>query len=68
MTERLEDEIRALDGPAVDRRSLLVKGGLVAAGATFLGSPAAAFAARKDATAATIKVAVVTHGDTGSFW
>src|SRR5437763_17198501 len=55
------------DGLTVDRRGLLVKGGLAAAGATFIGSPAAAFAARKT-SAATIKVAVVTHGDTGSFW
>src|SRR6266550_1094665 len=50
----------------VSRRGLLVKGGLAAAGLTALGSPAAAaFAA---SSAGTIKVAVVTHGDTGSFW
>ncbi|HEY3182717.1 MAG TPA: substrate-binding domain-containing protein [Gaiellaceae bacterium] len=52
------------DSPQISRRGLLVKGGLAAAGLTALGSPAAAFAASK----ATIKVAVVTHGDTGSFW
>jgi simple sugar transport system substrate-binding protein len=47
------------------RRGLFLKGGAAAAGLTVLGSPtAAAFAASK----ATIKVAVVTHGDTGSFW
>jgi len=51
----------------LSRRDVLIKGGLVAAGASFLGSPAAAFAAR-NSTEATIKVAVVTHGDTGSFW
>src|SRR3982750_4537470 len=68
MRDHVEDELEALDGLTVDRRSLLVKGGLAAAGATFLGSPAAALAARNMATAATIKVAVVTHGDTGSFW
>src|SRR5215213_299085 len=49
----------------LSRRGLLVKGGLVAAGLSVLGGPtSAAFAASK----ATIKVAVVTHGDTGSFW
>jgi simple sugar transport system substrate-binding protein len=47
------------------RRGLFLKGGAAAAGLTVLGSPtAAAFAASK----ATIKIAVVTHGDTGSFW
>jgi simple sugar transport system substrate-binding protein len=48
------------------RKGLFLKGGAAAAGLTVLGSPtAAAFAASK---ASTIKVAVVTHGDTGSFW
>jgi len=48
------------------RKGLFLKGGAAAAGLTVLGTPAAAaFAA---GTAATIKVAVVTHGDTGSFW
>ena len=48
------------------RKGLLVKGGAAAAGLTVLGSPtAAAFAA---STATKLKVAVVTHGDTGSFW
>ena len=50
----------------VTRRGVLVKGGLLAAGATVLGGPAAsAFGA---VTATRVKVAVVTHGDTGSFW
>jgi simple sugar transport system substrate-binding protein len=50
----------------ISRRGVLVKGGLLAAGATFLGGPtASAFGA---ATAAKTKIAVVTHGDTGSFW
>src|SRR5712692_8185672 len=50
----------------ISRRALFLKGGAAAAGLTVLGTPAAAaFAA---STAATIKVAVVTHGDTGSFW
>jgi simple sugar transport system substrate-binding protein len=47
------------------RKGLFLKGGAAAAGLTVLGSPtAAAFAASQ----ATIKVAVVTHGDTGQFW
>jgi simple sugar transport system substrate-binding protein len=50
----------------LSRRGLLVNGGLAAAGLTVLGGPtAAAFGA---ANAGSIKVAVVTHGDTGSFW
>jgi simple sugar transport system substrate-binding protein len=49
----------------VSRRGLLLKGGVTAAGLTMLGSPATAFGAL---TAKGIKVAVVTHGDTGSFW
>jgi ABC-type sugar transport system substrate-binding protein len=54
------------DETQLSRRGLLVKGGLAAAGLTALGSPAAtAFAAR---SAGSIKIAVVTHGDTGSFW
>src|SRR4029079_504571 len=67
MSDRAQDELAA-DEMTVDRRGLLVKGGLAAAGATFLASPAAAFARGASASAATIKVAVVTHGDTGSFW
>ncbi|MGI8974602.1 MAG: substrate-binding domain-containing protein [Gaiella sp.] len=50
------------------RRDLLVRGGLVTAGATLLGSPATAFASRASLSAETVKIAVVTHGDTGSFW
>jgi simple sugar transport system substrate-binding protein len=50
----------------LNRRDLFVKGGVAAAGATLLGTRAgAAFGA---ATASKIKVAVVTHGDTGQFW
>ncbi len=50
----------------ITRRGVLVKGGLLAAGATVLGGPAAsAFGA---VTATRVKVAIVTHGDTGSFW
>ena len=50
----------------LSRRGLLVKGGVAAAALSALGSPAAAFGAAE--AAARIKVAVVTHGDTGSFW
>jgi simple sugar transport system substrate-binding protein len=48
------------------RRGLFLKGGAAAAGLTVLGTPAAAAFAATSAT--NIKVAVVTHGDTGSFW
>ena len=41
MSDRSQDEFAA-DEMTVDRRGLLVKGGLAAAGATFLASPAAA--------------------------
>jgi simple sugar transport system substrate-binding protein len=62
MTEVLE----TVDEAQVTRRGLLVSGGLAAAGLTTLGGPlAAAYGAR---AASTIKVAVVTHGDTGAFW
>src|SRR5437867_8957208 len=48
----------------VTRRGLILKGGAAAAGLSVLGMPSKAFAASE----ATIKVAVVTHGDTGQFW
>ncbi len=62
----MNDEVlETIEETGLSRRGLLVKGGLAAAGLTALGGPtAAAFGA----TGATIKVAVVTHGDTGSFW
>lgn len=54
------------DPTQLTRRGLLVKSGLAAAGVSMLGAPAAfAGAARSNAVT---KVAVVTHGDTGSFW
>jgi simple sugar transport system substrate-binding protein len=68
MSDRSQDVLAADEGTTFDRRGLLVKGGLAAAGATFLASPAAAFARGERAAAGSIKVAVVTHGDTGSFW
>jgi simple sugar transport system substrate-binding protein len=62
----MNDEVlETSEETGLSRRGLLVKGGLTAAGLTALGGPTAvAFGA----TPATIKVAVVTHGDTGSFW
>jgi simple sugar transport system substrate-binding protein len=66
------DELELMEEEAsgLSRRDMLVKGGLIAAGGALL-TPAAAFArgvTREASTAAKIKVAVVTHGDTGSFW
>ena len=49
------------------RRGLVVKGGLLTAGAAILGGPAAATAFGAT-TATRTKIAVVTHGDSGSFW
>ena len=62
----MKDEVlETIEQMEISRRGLLVKGGLAAAGLTALGVPATAFAA---GSASKIKVAVVTHGDTGSFW
>jgi simple sugar transport system substrate-binding protein len=58
--ELMDEELTQLT-----RRGLFLRGGAAAAGLTVLGSPAAAFAA---SSATKIKVAIVTHGDTGSFW
>ena len=63
MSDEVQDTIEEMH---LSRRGLLVKGGLAAAGLTALGSPAAA--AFGATNAGSIKVAVVTHGDTGSFW
>ncbi len=49
------------------RRGLVVKGGLLTAGAALLGGPSAATALGAT-TATRTRIAVVTHGDTGSFW
>jgi simple sugar transport system substrate-binding protein len=65
----MTDELENIEESRLSRRGLLVKGGIAAAGVGVLGSPAAAaFAASTRSTASGIKVAVVTHGDTGSFW
>ena len=50
----------------LSRRGLLVSGGMAAAGVTLLGPRAATALGAMEAAA--IKVAVVTHGDNGSFW
>jgi simple sugar transport system substrate-binding protein len=63
----MNDEVlETIEETQVTRRGLLVKGGLAAAGLTVLGSPAAGALAASNA--GSLKVAVVTHGDTGSFW
>jgi simple sugar transport system substrate-binding protein len=64
--EDLYAEDETDDAGQLTRRGLFVKGGIAAAGMTMLGAPGAAYAAGR--AAASIKVAVVTHGDTGSFW
>ena len=68
MSNEFEGQMDELESLTVDRRGLLLKGGLAAAGLTILGSPAAALAARSSGAAKSMKLAVVTHGDTGSFW
>src|SRR3954453_6713316 len=66
----MNDEVHeTIEETGLSRRRLLVKGGLAAAGLTALGSPPpVSFGARNAAAGGAIKVAVVTHGDTGSFW
>jgi simple sugar transport system substrate-binding protein len=65
MTERELVELEEEEELGLNRRDLFIRGGLLAAGATVLGSRAEA---ALGAANATIKIAVVTHGDTGSFW
>jgi len=61
-----EELIEEEEESHLTRRALFVTGGVAAAGLTALAAPASrAFAA---ASATQIKIAVVTHGDTGSFW
>src|SRR5207244_11143380 len=63
----MNDEVlETIEETQLSRRGLLVSGGLAAAGTAVPGRRAAdAFGA---AEASSMKVAVVTHGDTGSFW
>jgi simple sugar transport system substrate-binding protein len=61
-------ELETVDGlDGLSRRDILVRGGLLTAGAALLGSPAA-LAGTSEEAASAIKIAVVTHGDTGQFW
>ncbi len=64
----MNDEVLEIEETGLSRRSLLVRGGVAAAGLTALGGPTAAAFGATTAPAPKIKVAVVTHGDTGSFW
>jgi simple sugar transport system substrate-binding protein len=65
-----DDELETTEETRFSRRGLLVRGGLTAAGLAALGGPTAtAFGATTRAAAGPpIRLAVVTHGDTGSFW
>src|SRR5919204_5228681 len=65
MTE--QEALETLGEERISRRGLIVKGGLLTAGAAVLGGPVAATALGA-AQASSTKIAVVTHGDTGSFW
>src|SRR5215510_15826757 len=62
-----KEELETLGEQKITRRGLIVRGGLLTAGAAVMGGPAAATAFGA-ATATSVKVGVVTHGDTGSFW
>lgn len=65
----MSDELmEAMEGRNLNRRDVLLAGGAIAAGATFLRTPAAAFGALTGASVTQAKIGVVTHGDTGSFW
>src|SRR5438874_7807585 len=66
----MNDEVlEGTEETGLSRRSLLVRGGLAAAGLSVAGGPAATSAyAASERAASTLKIAVVTHGDTGSFW
>src|SRR5438128_1710296 len=65
-----DDVLETIEETGISRRGLLVKGGLAAAGLSALGGPAAttALGAVDARTSTAFKIAVVTHGDTGSFW
>ncbi len=69
MSEREQVETGQESG--LSRRDLLVRGGLVTAGATLLGSPVAAASAavRRGARGPqSLKIAVITHGEGDAFW
>ena len=64
--EDLYADLAEEEETGISRRGLFLKGGVAAAGLTMLGAPGAAYG--RPQAPAPIKVAVVTHGDTGSFW
>jgi simple sugar transport system substrate-binding protein len=64
--DEVHAELEGEDEPTQLTRSGLVRGGIAAAGLTMLGAPATAFGAGE--AAATTRIAIVTHGDTGAFW
>src|SRR5918912_35268 len=69
--EQVETEERAEDESGLSLRELFLRGGLLGAGAAFLGSPAAALAAAgrgSSAEAASLRIAVITHGAGDAFW
>jgi simple sugar transport system substrate-binding protein len=61
----MQEQSTDLESSGVSRRKLFVAGGLLATGLGSLGAEGLASAA---AAGTTTKIAVVTHGDTGSFW
>jgi simple sugar transport system substrate-binding protein len=64
MQEETAGAAPAGESSELSRRGLFVAGGLLAGGLGLFGAREAAFAR----STATTKIAVVTHGDTGSFW
>jgi simple sugar transport system substrate-binding protein len=65
------DELEVAEERGVTRREVLVKGGLLTAGATVLGSPvvAASAATRRSARGPkSLSIAVITHGQGDAFW
>ena len=67
MSER--DTVELEEEGGLTRRDIFVKGGLVAAGATLLGSPVTAAMAAGRRSARSVNIAVVTHGQASDpFW
>lgn len=61
------DELESESG--LTRRDVFIRGGLLAAGASLLGSPAALAAGRRvESAEASGKIAVITHGAGDAFW
>ena len=61
------DDVGIEEGHDLTRRDVLVRGGLLAAGAGLLGTPAVAAAANRR-TSAALSYAVITHGAGDLFW